>query len=89
MAGFGEKKKNKQKLKTLHVLNLTPEKLRAKGIEIHLSGDLDKAEELTRKAIKLKPTLASSHSSLGLILKEKGEIEKAKLSIVTIERIFH
>ena len=50
------------------------------GAILHDHGDLQKAELLTRKAIKINPGFAEAHSNLSNILKDLGELQEAEMS---------
>ena len=41
-------------------------------------GDLEKAEEELKKAIKLKPDYSIAHYNLGFILKDMGRLKEAE-----------
>ncbi len=47
------------------------------GVRLQLSGDPDKAIAKLREAIRLKPSYAEAHSSLGRVLADKGKWEEA------------
>ena len=44
-------------------------------------GNLQQAEESTRKAIQLNPDSAKSHSNLGMILIKQGKLQEAEISL--------
>ena len=53
---------------------------------VHIENWIKEAELSVLKAIELKPDFAMAHANLGTLMKNLGNLQKAKLSILFMTR---
>ena len=58
-------------------LELKPDYAEAHLILGNISGDISEAETSYRRALEIKPDLAEAHNNLGIILRNKGQLDAA------------